>query len=47
LEEAVEAYHTECAAQKARKETKVKIREEAKKQRIVEEEKKEKRLKYL
>jgi len=48
LEETVEAYCIECAAQKAQKETKTKIRKEAEKRRIVEKKKKKKkRLEYL
>jgi len=34
LEEAIEAYHVECAAQKVRKAVDPKAREEAKKRRI-------------
>ena len=47
LEEATEAYHIECAAQKVRKVVEAKVREKAKKQRIAEEKKKKKTLKYL
>jgi len=44
LQEAAEACHAECAAQKARREAKAKAKEEAKKQRIVE---KKKKLEYI
>jgi len=40
LQEAVEAHHVECAAQKARREAEAKAKEEAEKQRIAEEKKK-------
>ena len=40
LQDAVEAYHVECVAQKARREVEAKAKEEAEKQRIVEEKKK-------
>jgi len=40
LQETVEAHYTEYVAQKARKEIEAKAKEEAKKQRIVEEKKK-------
>jgi len=44
LQEAAEACHTECTAQKARREVEVKAKEEAKKRRIAE---KKKKLKYI
>ena len=44
LQEAVEVYHAEHTAQKARREMEAKAKEKAKKQRIVEEKKK---LKYI
>ena len=40
----MEAYYTECAAQKARREVKAKAKEKAEKQRIVE---KKKKLEYI
>ena len=40
LQEATEAYHAECVAQKARREAEAKAKEEAEKRRIVEEKKK-------
>jgi len=42
LQETVEAYHVEYAAQKARREVEAKAKVEAKRQRLVEEEKKKK-----
>jgi len=47
LQETVEAYHVEHAAQKARREVEAKAKVEAKRQRLVEEEKKKKQLEYL
>lgn len=47
MEKAEEAHCVEHAAQKARKETKTKAREKAKKQRIAEEEEKKKWIEYL
>jgi len=47
LEEAVETHHIKYAAQKARKKAEAKMREEVKKQRIVEEEEKKKWMEYL
>ena len=46
-EEAAEAYYVEHVAQKVRREVEAKVRKEAKKQRLVEEEKKKKQLEYL
>jgi len=43
LQEAVEACHAECAAQKARKEVEAKAKEEAKRQRVAEEEERKRR----
>jgi len=45
LQEAVEAHHIEHADQKARREVEAKAKEEAKKQKIVEE--KKKKLEYI
>ena len=42
LEEVAEAYHVKCTVQKARKEIEAKMREEAKKQRLVEKKEKKK-----
>ena len=42
LKEAVEAHCVECVAQKARREVEARTRKEAKRKRIVEEEKKKK-----
>ena len=47
LEEAVETHHIEYIAQKARKEVEAKMREKAKKQRLVEEKKKKKQIEDL
>ena len=47
MKEAVEACYIKHVAQKAKKVAKAKIREEAKKKRIAEEEEKRKRLEYL
>ena len=47
LEEAAEAHCIECAAQKTRKEAEAKVREKAKKWRLVEKKKKKRRLKYI
>ena len=47
LEEAVEAHHVEHVAQKSQKEAKAKVREKAEKRRIVEKEKKKKKLEYI
>ena len=48
LQEAAEAYHTEHTAQKARREVEAKAKEEAKRQRVVEEEKRKKKMReYL
>ena len=44
LQEAVEAHHAEHAAQKARREVEAKAKEEAKRQRIVEEEERKRRM---
>ena len=46
LEEAVEACHVECMAQKARREVEAKVKKEAKRQRLAEEEKR-KKLEYI
>ena len=47
LEEAAEAFHVECAAQKVRKVVEAKARKKAKKKRLVEEKKKKKQMEYL
>jgi len=48
LEEVAKLHQAECTAQKARREAKEKAREEAERQRVVEEKKKKKRmLEYL
>ena len=48
LQEAVEAHCAECTAQKARREVEAKAKEEAKRQRVVEEEERKKRtMEYL
>ena len=48
LQEAAEAYHTEHTAQKARREVEAKAKEEAERQRVVEEEKRKKKMReYL
>ena len=48
LQEAAEARHAECAAQKARREVEAKAKEEAERQRVAEEEERKKRtVEYL
>ena len=47
MEEAAEVHHVECMAQKARREAEAKVKEEAKRQGLVEEKKKKKWLEYL
>lgn len=47
MEEVVEVHQVECAAQKAKKAVKAKIKEEAEKRRLVEEKKKKKMLEYF
>ena len=48
LQEAVEACRAECAAQKAKREVEAKAKEEAKRQRVAEEEERKKRtVEYL
>ena len=44
LQKAAEAYCAECAAQKARREAEAKAKEEAKRQRVAEEEERKKRM---
>ena len=44
MQEAAEAYHAECAAQKARREAEAKAKEEAERQRVVEEEERKRRM---
>jgi len=44
LQEAVEACHAECVAQKARREVEAKVKEEAKRQRVAKEEERMKRM---
>ena len=47
LQETIEAHHVEHVAQKTRREVEAKTKEEAKRQRLVEEEKKKKQLEHL
>ena len=47
LQEAVEAYHVECAAHKARRKAEAKAKKKVEKQRLVKEEEKKKWLEYF
>jgi len=47
LEEVVKAHHIKYTAQKVQKEVEAKVREKAKKQRLIEERKKKKWMEYL
>ena len=47
MEEAAEAFHVKCTAQKVRKVVEAKARKKAKKKRLVEEKKKKKQMEYL